>query len=310
MSKCLMNSIDTDLTMKVTDNSTLFEYAINHLLLADGPLLLMVILSHCTIQTKASATNVRRQLTKLDDYMKSEAMKDGNIVNFHDHVRNLKSQLVSLSENMSDDDLRIYLFDAYAAAPDPAFVDFMARKNENIMYMDDGDQTIESIMQMANQFYTDCVNRGKWAKGTSEAERLVVLEAHMRQSSSGDNEPSLKHNKNDKKGKKKGKDKETKEGRINFSYEPSQRWKFVGPKGNESKTKQVNNVTYYWCLNHQHRDTKAWGMWSRHKLADCNANPQPSAPRSTNSTPPPSRSFHALNTIIEQGQGEEDYDFH
>jgi len=305
MSKCLMNSIDTDLTMKVTDNSALYEYAIHNMLLADGPLLLMVILSHCTIQTRSTATNVRRQLTKLDDYMKSDAMKDGNIINFHTYVRNLKSQLVSLSENMSDDDLRIYLFDAYAVAPDPAFVEFMARKNQNIMYMNDVDQTIESIMQIANQFYTDSVTMGKWAKGTSETERLVVLEAHMRSSKS--NKPATKGNK-----KKKGKkgDKKGKDARKNFSYEPSQQWKFVPPTGSEPKAKKVGDAQYYWCPNHQHRDTKAWGMWSRHKLADCKATPPSTTPRSVNSTPPRSASYHALNTIIEQGQDEEDYDYH
>lgn len=308
LAECLYKSIDQTLRAKVNNNPALYEYVINGNRVNDGPLLLMTILSHCQIKTKSTATNVRIQLTKLDQYMRSDIMRSGDITSFNTYVRELVNQLARLNETMNESDILIHLIDGYKASPDSTFATFMATKHERIMYFEDPDNTVEAIMQLAEQFYTDRVSKGEWAKPSGDQEKIVVLESQIRNLSSSKNKKNSKDKKGKgKKGKKEGKGK-SKDGK-NFSYEPSQAWKWVAPAAGEPKTKKVKDAQYFWCPNHQHQQTKAWGMWSRHKLSDCKANP-PSSSSSSYLHPP--KSFHALNTIIEQANddGEDaDYDY-
>ncbi len=310
MAECLYKSIDKVLRMKVTNAPENYEYVINGQRVSDGPLFLMAILSHCAFKTQSTATNVRIQLTRLHEYMKSDIMKSGDIISFNTYVNNLRSQLASLNQTMDENDLLIHVIDGYKASPDFVFATFMAQKHERIMYFNDPDNTIESIMQLAEQFYTDRISKGTWTKPTSDQEKIVVLEGQIRSMSK--NKKKDKQNKKGKGKNNKDTNKPNKEGGKNYSYEPAQAWKWVPPAAGEPKSKKVNDVQYFWCPNHQNKQTKTWGMWSRHKLSECKATPPPSSnsSRSQNSDSHP-KHFHALNSIIEHAQDNdaEDYDY-
>jgi len=309
MAQCLYKSIDKVLRMKVSNVPGNYEYQINGRTVSDGPLFLMAILSHCAFKTMSTATNVRIQLTRLQEYMKSDAMKSGDIISFNNYVNVLRNQLASLNQTMDDNDMLIHLIDGYKASPDFAFATFMAQKHERIMYLNDADNTIESVMQLAEQFYTDRISKGTWAKGSTEQEKIVVLEAQIRNmnakkgSSKRENEK-----KKEKQNNKPGNNKSKTDGK-NYSYEPSQAWKWVAPSHGEPKSKKVKDIQYFWCPNHQNKQTKSWGMWSRHKLAECKATP-PQQQNSRNADPDPRTSkFHALNSIIEHSH-DDDADYY
>ena len=87
MAECLYKSIDKVLRMKVTNAPENYEYVINGQRVSDGPLFLMAILSHCAFKTQSTATNVRIQLTRLHEYMKSDIMKTGDIAHQFQHLR-------------------------------------------------------------------------------------------------------------------------------------------------------------------------------------------------------------------------------
>lgn len=308
MAECLYKSIDGVLRSKVNSNPALYEYVIDGHRLNDGPLFLMAILSHCKVNTLSTATNIRIQLGKLQEYMRSDAMKSGDITGFNNYVRDLVNKLAALNQTMNDNDLLIHLFDGYKASSDTTFATFMAQKHERIMYFADPVNSLDEVMQLAEQVYTDRVSKGEWSKPSGDQEKIVVLESQIKNLTSAKKGSKNKKGKG-KKGKKGGNDK-PKDGK-NFSYEPSQAWKWIAPSSGESKSKTVKDVQYFWCPNHQHKETKAWGMWSRHKLAECKASPPPSSPRGDSGSHSHSRgaprSYHAMNSIIEEADddGEE-----
>ena len=279
IAECLYKSIDQTLRSKVNNNPALYEYVINNNRVSDGPLLLMTILSHCKINTKSTATQVRIQLTKLAEYMRSDIMRSGDIGSFNNHVRDLRNQLAALNKDMGEQDLLVHVIDGYKASPDSKFAEFMAHKHERILYFGEAGD-LELVMQLAEQFYTDRITSGEWAKPSVNQEKIVILEAQIKNlSSSSKDKKNSKNKKGKGKGKKNGKGKpnDSKNGK-NYSYEPLQAWKWIAPAASEPKTKKVGEAQYYWCPNHQHQQTKSWGMWSHHKLAECKANPLPSSP--------------------------------
>jgi hypothetical protein len=311
MAECLYKSLDSTLRMKVTNSPDLYEFPAGARRVADGPLLLMAILSHCTVRTKSSATNVRIQLTQLGEYMNSTMMTSGDITSLNNYVRSLVNQLTSLTENMDENNLVIHLFNGYKASPDQNFRNFMAGKHERIMYFNDPERSPEEIMQVAEQYYTDRVSQGEWAKPSGDQQSLITLQAQFKNFSANKNKKDSKgKQKNEKKGKKDKKDNKKKDGK-NFSYEAGASWKWKAPAAGESKTKTIKDIQYFWCPNHQHQTTKAWGMWTRHKLSECKAHaPSSSSQGSSNSNSQAPHSYHALNSIIEGAtEGDDDYDY-
>jgi hypothetical protein len=63
-------------------------------------------------------------------------------------------------------------------------------------------------------------------------------------------------------------------GNKSHAYDPyaaEHAWKWVPPKSGKGKTKTLKDMTFHWCVNHQHRDTKKRGMWVAHKPSQCTA---------------------------------------
>jgi hypothetical protein len=196
---------------------------------------------------------------------------------------------------MQDKDVLIHLMEAYKVTKDPTFVACMAQKYERVMYFNDPDSTVDAVMELAEQVYTDRLNSGEWAKPSRDQEKIVILEAQLKQLST-------------KPGKgKKGKDSSGKSDDKNYSYEPEQAWKWEPPAKGDPTIKTVKNARFHWCPNHQHRITKSWGMWARHQPSECKAPSRPSATGGPHPVPP-TRTIHALNTIIEHAHDDDDDD--
>jgi hypothetical protein len=268
--RCLYASIGPKLRTKVSNCRS--DYMINILgqEFADGPCFLRAILQHLYIDTPSTAYFKRSQLSDMPTIMK---LAEGNINNFNERVRTLVNELASVGQSVNNEDLLINLMKGYEAAPDKPFVRQMQDKHTRIMYYNDADREMEHIMRFAEQFWTDRTNSGTWGKPTHEEQQLIALTAQIRNFKAGgpsskmeklstSNKPTTKNGEKTKKAKSKS----------NFDpYTPDQAWKWIAPKSDEAKNKTHKGRTYYWCTNHQHKETKKKGMWVTHQPSKCHS---------------------------------------
>ena len=268
--RCLYASIGPKLRTKVSNRRS--DYIINILgqEFADGPCFLRAILQHLYIDTPSTAYFKRSQLSDMPTIMK---LAEGNINNFNERVRTLVNELASVGQSVNNEDLLINLMKGYEAAPDKPFVRQMQDKHTRIMYYNDADREMEPIMRFAEQFWTDRTNNGTWGKPTHEEQQLIALTAQIRNfkaggSSSKIDKPSTSSKPTSKKDIKIKKAKS----KSNFDpYTPDQAWKWVAPKSGEANNKIYKGRTFYWCNNHQHKETKKKGMWVTHEPSKCHA---------------------------------------
>ena len=86
---------------------------------------LKVVLLRTTPTSNSNVNHIRRQLAKLDKYMKTVG---SNIEQFNLHVKELRDNL-ALNGSITLD-LLINLFQGYKAASDKPFVSYIKRKEE------------------------------------------------------------------------------------------------------------------------------------------------------------------------------------
>ena len=219
-----------------------------------GPLLFKLLMQKAIIDTRATASLLRENLSSLDTYM---AKIQSNIEEFNKYVKVNWEGLKAHGECC--DDLMINLFKGYQAASDREFVRYINQKKD--AYDDGSNLTPEQLMTFALNKYEVLTKQDLWNAKTAEQEQIVALSAELgkikdvnlklartlQSNGKGTNKcPNDQKGKGKNKGKGKGKGK---------GKESKWAWKKVAPKENESKTKKFNDYTYHWCETH-----KAWGM--------------------------------------------------
>ena len=91
-----------------------------------GNLLLKVLVRESHLDTNATTSWIRTQLSSLDEYM---MIIGSNIGKFNFHVQTLMGSLTARGETSTD--LLTNLFKGYAKCSDKPFVAYMARKQED-----------------------------------------------------------------------------------------------------------------------------------------------------------------------------------
>ena len=268
--RCLYASIGPKLRTKVSNRRSDYIINIQGQEFADGPCFLRAILQHLYIDTPSTAYFKRSQLSDMPTIMK---LAEGNINNFNERVRTLVNELASVGQSVNDEDLLINLMKGYESAPDKPFVRQMQDKHTRIMYYNDADREMEPIMRFAEQFWTDRTNNGTWGKPTHEEQQLIALTSQLKSfKASGPSSKMDKTSISTKPTSKKDEKNRKAKGKRNFDpYTPDQAWKWVAPKSGEAKNKVHKGRTFYWCINHQHKDTKKKGMWVSHEPSKCQA---------------------------------------
>jgi hypothetical protein len=220
-----------------------------------GVLLFKIIMQKAVIDTRATSSFFRENLTSLDTYITTI---DSNIELFNQYVNINRAGLQARGEKT--DDLIINLFKAYLNVADQNFVEYMKKKKDDY---DEGTTTLEpeTLMTHALNKYHILVQEHKWKAMSPQDEQLVALkaqyeqlrDANLRLARSIVGKKSTKGNSDGKKGKdKKGKNKQSRQ---------QEQWKKEPPKEGDPLTKIVNNKTYNWCSHHL--------AWTFHTDADC-----------------------------------------
>jgi hypothetical protein len=219
-----------------------------------GILLFKIIMQKAVVDTRATSSFFRENLTSLDSYITTI---DSNIELFNQYVNINRSGLQARGE--STDDLIINLFKAYLNVADQNFVEYMKKKKDDY---DEGTTILEpeTLMTHALNKYHILVQEHKWKSRSPQDEQLVALkaqyeqlrDANLRLARSIAVKKSTKASGKDQKSKKKGRKQQQKQ------IEP---WKREPPKEGEPRTKVVNNKTYNWCPKHL--------AWTFHTEDEC-----------------------------------------
>jgi hypothetical protein len=219
-----------------------------------GVLLFKIIMQKAVIDTRATSSFFRENLTSLDAYITTI---DSNIELFNQYVNINRTGLQARGE--TTDDLIINLFKAYLSIADQNFVEYMKKKKDDY---DEGTTVLdpETLMTHALNKYHILVQEKKWKSMSPQDELLVALKAQYEQLR--DANLRLARSISAKKAPKAGRDgkKSSRKGRKQQQKQPEP-WKKEPPKEDEPRTKIVNNKTYNWCAKHL--------AWTFHTEADC-----------------------------------------
>ena len=224
------------------------DYTVNGI--ESGVLLLKVIIQEASIDTNATISTIRTQLSNLDKYM----VKIGyDIDKFVTHVTKLEEGLAARGAVSTD--LLNNLFKGLLAAKDHNFHKYILRKEEDY---EEGTSNLTpaQLKTLAKTKYRILVEKGQWNAPSAEEEQIVALRAEISALKKAKGSP--------KKPTKPKTDKKQGGGGSNSKNTgpANKTWKTTAPASDKmNESKQVKGVTYWWCRNHK--------RWVCHKTEDC-----------------------------------------
>jgi hypothetical protein len=216
-----------------------------------GPLLLKVLIRESHLDTNATTTSIRRQLTELHVFLPTIG---NDITKFNQHVQLLMNALTARGETTND--LLSNLFKGYLAASDKVFVLYMTRKQEE--YEEGKTYSPKMIMSLANTKYKTLKQKGEWNAPTAEEEKILALEAQMEHMKKGVNK-GKKHPKSADKAEKPKGGQDPKPNWLKHNRPP--------PQNEVNKSRNWNSLAYHWC--HKDSGGKCPGIWRRHNPKEC-----------------------------------------
>lgn len=245
--RSLMNSLSVAGKAKVSVWRE--QYTFNGL--KSGVALFKVIVRESHLDTNATISTIRTQLSSLDKYVQTVGC---DIDKLNQHVKELVQELNARGETTND--LLVNLFKGYLAVKDKQFTAYMERKKD--AYEEGDDVTPDELMTIAANKFKNLKIVGKWEAPDENEEKIIALEAQVadlkkRHRKIRDNQSG---GQNKRKGGDKGKGK-TKPEWLQKNQKPSD------PK----ETKKWNKNTYHWCC--KENGGKCDGKWRVHKPSEC-----------------------------------------
>jgi hypothetical protein len=139
------------------------------------------------------------------------------------------------------------------------------------------DATHEDIMKKAKAKFDLLVNSGKWGAKSPDQEKIIALEAQLKQlkdlklsaqlikklkqDTKGGQTPQQTQDQSKSQGQTPNQRKNRKDRTNKRMQKQDEEWKKIPPKDNESKQKQVGKKIFHWCEHHM--------KWTIHKPDDC-----------------------------------------
>ena len=213
-----------------------------------GACLLKVVIRESHIDTNATTSHIREQLSSLDFYMPSV---NSDIEKFNLHVQTLLEQLAARGETTND--LLTNLFKGYKAVQDKKFVQYIELKEEK--YEEGEDMSPQQLMKVALNKYNIRKLRGQWNAPSAEEEKILALEAKINRLQRSRNQ---RRNNNDNEEKSDNKDGQ-KSSRKKKAKKPKPEWMTTPPNDSDTsikkqgndKYKMVDGKKYFWCPKHK-----------------------------------------------------------
>jgi hypothetical protein len=251
--ECLMNS----LTQTAKNQIQMYKEEFYVQGKPSGALLLRVIIRESHLDSYASTTVIRQELSRLDDYMTSVG---SDVFKFNQHVQSLVAALAA--RNATTQDLLTNLFVAYKSASDKTFREYAAQIESDI---EDEKYalTAQQLMVKMNTKYRALRVKKLWNAPTAEDEKIMALQAQI------DSFSAMKRDKKrEPKTVKRGSDKDSKIKR--YSTDPEWLTKNIKPTP-ASKVMKHKGSPWHWCGTET--GGKCGGKWRKHKPTDCKGIP-------------------------------------
>ena len=265
MYECLMNSLTEAARMKISADSA--EFTIGNT--KCGPLLYRHLIGKIAIDTRATLSHIRENLSNLDTYITTVS---SNISLFNDYVKEQRLNLAARGGVTHD--LMTNLWKAYLNASDHEFVGYIRQKKDR--YEEGGEMDPDVLMREAENKYKTLLQEERWNALSPEQTQLVTLTAQLKKL----NDSRVSIGKGGKSRKNKNKDKDEKDDESNKEKSSKKRksgkknnrkdklgekwaWKKVPPKDGEPHEKSFEGKKYYWCHFH------AFWTLTKHTAENC-----------------------------------------
>jgi hypothetical protein len=251
--KCLMKSISKEGKSKITIWKD--QYHVNGM--PSGNLLLKVIIRESHLDTNATISTIRTNLSNLDTYMLKIG---GDITKFNTYVKELIESLTARGEVTTD--LLINLFKGYLAVEDKTFNAYILKKKE--VYEEGGDQDEDTLMLLAKNKFTLLKDAGRYNMPSAEEEKILALQAELKQVSKKWNRDRKKPDDAVSKKKEDWRDKD----KVNKKKPEKPKWMSEKPKEeNLKKSKSWNGKDWWYCS--PETGGKCDGHWRVHQPSKC-----------------------------------------
>jgi hypothetical protein len=212
-----------------------------------GFLLLRVIIRESHLDSNATTSVIRLQLTQLDEYMPQVA---SNILKFNRHVQELMTALHA--RGATTQDLLTNLFKGYKAASDKKFRVYVERQESD--YFDGLAITPQSLMNKMSTRYKQLVVQKMWDAPSEEDKKIMAMQAQINRYA-----PKKRNVAEKDESKKQSADK----GRT-----PDPDWLANNVKPDPASTVNMHKgAPWYYCC--QETGGKCGGQWRKHKPTDC-----------------------------------------
>jgi hypothetical protein len=240
--------------LRIVSEAESYTMGVTH----SGIMLFKLLMRKANTDTRATASQLRENLTNLESYMSTI---DWNIELFNQHVKVNCDGLTTRGE--SSDDLTVNLFKAYLCVTDRDFVRYMRNKKDAC---DDGDDfTVEQLLIMSLIKFQIIKDSGNCNSLSPEQEQIVALASevtHLKDHNLklANNAKPSKTKSSGKKPKQNGKGKKPSK---KSTDEEKWAWNKILPKEGEPRSKQMPDFgnIHHWCEDHQ--------AWVVHTPASC-----------------------------------------
>lgn len=259
---CLAESLSSDGRTKLLADFS--QVKVTDQAIANGPLLLKLILDRATTTTRSTLTLLFQRINMLDNLMEKLG---SDVEKFNESVKVIVLQIQERGTRVEDENLMVNLFRAYLSVSDAVFHRYMEIQKDDY---NDGVRDLSPIqlMELAGNKYKSLVEEDVWQAPTASDKEIIALRAQVAELKTTP-APTVKESESKKKKAAKKGDKYA--------------WKLVPPKTGEPKQKKVNEKTYHWCLKHE--------AWTLHSPDNCNK-------RDTAAETPQSQQSLQLNTAL------------
>lgn len=228
-----------------------------------GGCLLKVVVRESYLDSNATESTIRLNLSNLDDYIRDNG---SDLVAFNAYVQ---SQLDGLSaRGCHTTELKVNLFKGYKAVKDEDFLAYL----KIIQNADeDGTNIVDAplLMLKAVNFYKNKLTRNEWELQSESKRDILALRTEVKSlKKTKERNTSVERNSTGSpKGKKTG-DKGQHKGSAGKPEKPTWLENHLKPKSDALKTgREWNNTMWYWCG--EETKGKCGGKWRTHKAKDC-----------------------------------------
>ena len=227
-----------------------------------GGCLLKVIVRESYLDSTATVSSIRLELSSLDDYVHENGT---DIVGLNAHAKSLVDGLGARKQRTED--LLTNLFKGYKACTDLDFLGYM-KSLEN--HHDDGTKplTADALMEMTSNYYKKRVSSktNKWEEQEDPNAVTLAMEARLRKLEKKSKKVEFKQPGGTSKKGGKGKDGDSKKSKNADPEKPSWLKNDDKPK-DPAKSRNWNDKVWYWC--DASTGGKCGGKWGTHKPTEC-----------------------------------------